>query len=130
MITITKGQLNTVDLSLYQKTSEQTPYFLFVFSNLGKVGQIKVCTSTANVGFWGRYARFEITEKTNPTLTNSQIELQPGLYNYKIYSKGVNNTTIPTDDPIETGMARITGNSSTINKYEPTTTTIAYDPNN
>jgi len=131
MILITKSTTNTVNLSLYQKGSSSTAYFLFVFKGMGKTGQVLKCTSQANIVNWERYAGFSITEKTSPTLTASQIYFAtPGLWNYEIYEKTVNTLTIPSTDPIETGMARVIGTSSTKKTYEPSTTISGYDPNN
>lgn len=125
MIVIQKGQINNICLTLTEKVTLSNPYFLFeVYSIETKSSTFFICTDTSNYKY--RYNKFSITEKDNPTLTNSEVSLEAGDYQYKIYEQNssTNLTRPSTDYLVEEGKLKVTNTSTSIPTYTPNSSTI------
>lgn len=99
MITIQRGAINTIDLTLTELVTLANPYFLFVFTNK-LTNEVTKCLLSNISAETERYDRFEINEPDD-------AELIPGDYKYQVYEKAVSNLTIPDTGLLETGIARV-----------------------
>lgn len=99
MIQIKKGIINSVTVTLSEKTTLTSIYYLFEFTPKGNnipvycvVGSDKN-TNTLNPK---RYNEFDITETSSPDPLNSEIELPVGESVYKVYEQSNNVNLNPT----------------------------------
>ena len=116
---INKGQSNTVVVTLKEKTTLITVFYLFEFKNTAS-GEKKYCVVSELSSELERYNKFLITEKTSPTSINGEIELAIGDYVYKIYEQDDETNLNPTGLTIvETGFASCVDLTTNLNKeYE------------
>lgn len=125
MIKINKNSANTVVLTLTEKCTLSNPFFLFEFTNdQSKVSYTFVALD--NSLYLQRYNRFVITEKTNPVLTNSEVNLPlPGFYSYKIYEQtsSTNLNVANATGIVEEGKVKVIGTNSTWTAYDGQTKT-------
>lgn len=125
MIIIFKGQANEVVLTLTEKASLSSPYYLFEFQNdSDKTVQRFIAEDVSS--FTDRYNRFAITEKSNPDNLSGEVELSlPGFWSYTIREQ-TSSTNLDPDQSgeiVETGRVRVIGVSTTSYKYDSMTKT-------
>jgi hypothetical protein len=119
MIHLTKGQTNTIILTLTEKQLLITPNYLFVFTNRSSNNVIKfVVLNTADLSlFKDRYNEFSIV--TNSSFS-SALE---GQYTYEVYEQASSSNTNPTGlNKLETGIMWLSGSTLTYNQYTTTDT--------
>jgi hypothetical protein len=120
VIKLIKNQSNIIVLTLTERCTLTNPLFLFRFIN----DESKVSYSFIGVDtslHTDRYNRFTITEKLNPTLTQSEVYLPlNGFYHYEIYEQ-----TSPTNldytlavGIVETGKVKVIGTESSTTAYD------------
>ncbi len=119
MIHLTKGQTNTIILTLTEKQLLTAPNYLFVFTNRSSNNVIKfVVLNTADLSlFKDRYNEFSIVTNTN---FSSALE---GQYTYEVYEQASSSNTNPTGlNKLETGIMWLSGSTLTYNQYTTTDT--------
>ena len=119
MIHLTKGQTNTIILTLTEKQLLTAPNYLFVFTNRSSNNVIKfVVLNTADLSlFKDRYNEFSIVTNTS---FSSALE---GQYTYEVYEQASSSNTNPTGlNKLETGIMWLSGSTLTYNQYTTTDT--------
>ena len=119
MIHLTKGQTNTIILTLTEKQLLTAPNYLFVFTNRSSNNIIKfVVLNTADLSlFKDRYNEFSIVTNTS---FSSALE---GQYTYEVYEQASSSNTNPTGlNKLETGIMWLSGSTLTYNQYTTTDT--------
>ena len=121
MITITRGTINTIILTLTEKASIGNPVFLFVFSS-DQARQAYSCIAADQSEFTYRYNEFLITETASPNPLTGEVSLpSPGDYHYAVYQQTSTSNLDPTlaDGLLETGKLIVsTTSSDTNNTYD------------
>lgn len=119
MIHLTKGQTNTIILTLTEKQLLINPNYLFVFTNRSSNNVIKfVVLNASDLSlFKDRYNEFSIVTNTN---FSSALE---GQYTYEVYEQASSsNTNITGLNKLETGIMWLSGSTMTYNQYNTTDT--------
>ena len=120
MITIEKNSINTVILTLTEKSTLLNPEYLFEFTSTSNYDNIVRFIAVDTSVYKSRYNQFEITESgtTYVNLTGGTINLTPnGMWNYKVYEQvsGTTNLNISgTTGVVEVGKVIVTGTDTTI----------------
>jgi hypothetical protein len=114
MINIEKNSTNVVVLTLTEKSTLPTPYYLFEFTNNINRDNVVLFTGTDNSSYKSRYNRFNIIETgtTSVNLLQSTVNLfPPGMWDYTIYEQ-VSSTNLfvsGTTSIVEVGKVIVTG---------------------
>jgi hypothetical protein len=119
MIHLTKGQTNTIILTLTEKQLLFNPNYLFVFTNRSTNNVIKfVVLNASDLSLYkDRYNEFSIVTNTN---FSSALE---GQYTYEVYEQASSsNTNITGLNKLETGIMWLSGSTVTYNQYTTTDT--------
>jgi hypothetical protein len=119
MIHLTKGQTNTIILTLTEKQLLSNPNYLFVFTNRSTNNIIKfVVLNASDLSLYkDRYNEFSIVTNTN---FSSALE---GQYTYEVYEQASSsNTNITGLNKLETGIMWLSGSTVTYNQYTTTDT--------
>jgi hypothetical protein len=95
---ITKGQINTVTVSVVENTTLSSPvYYLFEFKR--KASNVFTYCIAQIVTNYGTRQSFSI-EETNTPVPNTKIKLQAGEYFYKIYQQESSTNIDPANTTI------------------------------
>jgi len=119
MIHLTKGETNTIVMTLTEKQLLTNPNYLFVFTNRSSNNIIKfVVLNASDVSLYkDRYNEFSIVTNTNFA---SALE---GQYTYEVYEQtSTTNTNITGLNKLETGIMWLSGSTLTYNQYTTTDT--------
>jgi len=119
MIHLTKGQTNTIIMTLTEKQLLITPNYLFVFTNRSSNNIIKfVVLNTSDLSLYkDRYNEFTIVTNTS---FSSALE---GQYTYEVYEQASTSNLNPTGlNKLETGIMWLSGSTLTYNQYTTTDT--------
>jgi hypothetical protein len=119
MIHLTKGQTNSIVLTLTEKQLLSNPNYLFVFTNRSSNLQVKfVQLNAADVSLYkDRYNEFNIV--TN-TYFGSSLN---GQYVYSIYEQTSTSNTNPAGlNLLETGILELDGTGISYTQYSTTDT--------
>lgn len=135
MILLASGA-NTVDVTVAEKATLDSPYYMFLFVN-DNTGEKFMCNTTYTT-IQDYIQRFTITVQASPTWYNGQVALSKyGFYHYYVYEladlSGVDysviinadiSTYVPTyfTSMVESGKAYLTGGDFTVNEYINATT--------
>jgi hypothetical protein len=126
MIKITKGQANTVVLTLTEKSTLTSPDYLFVFTNDQTEGEYIFIAADTSL-YPERYNKFTITETaTNPDPLDGEVRL-PILkfYKYTIYEQNSSTNLYPdlATGVVEVGKVEVFDTATADSTYTPTSTT-------
>lgn len=136
MIQFTKGQSNTLTLTLTENSTLTNPIYLFQFNNQQtNVDYYFIANDTSQ--YKERYNRFVIASGTD-TL-NGEIELgNEGFYNYYVYETNLATTSGLSNaedavpyivGQVENGLVWVLPEADAIIKYEPDDdTSVVYEP--
>ena len=121
MILINKNENNTIIVTLKEKTTLDSPTYLFKFTNDITKDSVKfIATNLSSYQY--RYDQFLITETSGSTnLTSGVIELSPtGFWSYTIYEQ---SSTTSLDERqatgiVETGKVQVVGDPTISPKYD------------
>jgi len=119
MIHLTKGETNTIIMTLTEKQLLTDPNYLFVFTNRSSNNVIKfVVLNASDLSLYkDRYNEFSITTNTN---FKNALE---GQYTYEIYEQASStNLDITGLNKLETGIMWLSGSTLTYNQYTTTDT--------
>jgi hypothetical protein len=119
MIHLTKGQTNSIILTLTEKQLLTNPNYLFVFTNRSSNLQVKfVQLNAADISLYkDRYNEFSIV--TN-TYFGSSLN---GQYVYSIYEQASTSNTNPAGlNLLETGILELDGTGISYTQYSTTDT--------
>ena len=119
MIHLTKGQTNTIILTLTEKQLLTNPNYLFVFTNRSSnsvISFIKLNATDTSL-YKDRFNAFSIV---TDTYFNGTLE---GQYTYEIYEQASTSNTNPTGlNKLETGIMWLLGTTLTYNQFTTTDT--------
>ena len=119
MIHFTKGETNTIVLTLTEKQLLTNPNYLFVFTNRSSnevVSFVKL-NATDLSSYKDRFNEFSIV--TN-TYFNTALE---GQYTYEIYEQASTSNTNPSGlNKLETGIMWLSGTTISFTEYTTTDT--------
>lgn len=120
MLLIYKGQTNNVALTLKEKTTLTTPFYLFSLIN-DSTKEEKLFLASDISSFKDRYNEFVIEENSTEDLLSGKVKLTlEGFYTYRIYeqesSTNVNKSL--TGNLVEVGKALIFGEENLTEAYE------------
>lgn len=123
MIYLTKGQTNSIILTLKEKQTLTNPNYLFVFTHRGSnIVRSFVLLQAANISAYkDRYDEFSIVTNTYFTGYDS------GEWEYEIYEQTSTTNTNPAlaTSKLETGIMRLNeATSFSFTTYEPNNTFI------
>jgi hypothetical protein len=114
MIHLTKGQTNTIILTLTEKQLLTNPNYLFVFTNRSSnsvISFIKLNATDTSL-YKDRFNAFSIV---TDTYFNGTLE---GQYTYEIYEQASTSNTNPTGlNKLETGIMWLLGTTLTYNQF-------------
>jgi hypothetical protein len=119
MIHLTKGETNTIVMTLTEKQLLTNPNYLFVFTNRSSNNVIKfVVLNASDVSLYkDRYNEFNIVTNTNFA---SALE---GQYTYEVYEQtSTTNTNITGLNKLETGIMWLSGSTLSYNQFTTTDT--------
>ncbi len=120
MLIINKNSNNTLTLTLREKATLTTPYYLFVFNN-DITNQSVTFTANDLSYYTQRYNQFLVTETSGTNnYSSGVITLSPtGFWSYKIYemSDGTNLNVSNVTSLVEEGKVEVKGTDTTYNKY-------------
>jgi hypothetical protein len=119
MIHLTKGETNTIVMTLTEKQLLTNPNYLFVFTNRSSNNVIKfVVLNASDVSqYKDRYNEFNIV-----TNTNFATALE-GQYTYEVYEQtSTSNTNITGLNKLETGIMWLSGSTLSYNQFTTTDT--------
>jgi hypothetical protein len=119
MIHLTKGETNTIVMTLTEKQLLTNPNYLFVFTNRSSNCDIKFIQlyATDTSLYKDRYNEFSIT-----TNTHFKNELE-GQYTYEVYEQAsTTNLDITGLNKLETGIMWLLGTTMSYNQYTTTDT--------
>ena len=131
MLVINKNANNYITVTLFEKTTLASPYYLFKFQSDITGSSVKfIATNTSSYTY--RYDQFLITETSGTTnLTSGVINLDPvGDWTYTIYeqSSATNLIESLTTGIVERGKVRVVGTNTIPSEYDDTPKIyIAYD---
>jgi hypothetical protein len=130
MIRLNLGS-NVVVLTLSEKITIPSPYFLFEFIN-NQTQQKYYCISTDVSVYPERYNKFTIVVKTTtPAPLSGEIQIPLGdEYTYNVYEQSNNTNLNPTGlTVVENGLMTYDKTLATRIENESTLTRKAYEPN-
>lgn len=119
MIHLTKGETNTIVMTLTEKQLLSNPNYLFVFTNRSSNNVIKfvVLNASDTSQYKDRYNEFSIVTNTNFA---SALE---GQYTYEVYEQtSTTNTNITGLNKLETGIMWLSGSTLSYNQFTTTDT--------
>jgi hypothetical protein len=119
MIHLTKGETNTIVMTLTEKQLLTNPNYLFVFTNRSSNNVIKfVVLNASDVSLYkDRYNEFNIVTNTN---FSSALE---GQYTYEVYEQvSTSNLNITGLNKLETGIMWLSGSTLSYNQFTTTDT--------
>jgi hypothetical protein len=119
MVHLTKGETNTIVVTLTEKQLLTSPNYLFVFTNRSSNSVISFVKLYANDTslYKDRYNEFSIV--TN-TYFSTALE---GQYTYEIYEQASTSNTNPSGlNELETGIMWLSGSTLSYNQYTTTDT--------
>jgi hypothetical protein len=119
MIHLTKGETNTIVMTLTEKQLLTNPNYLFVFTNRSSNNVIKfVVLNASDVSqYKDRYNEFSIV-----TNTNFATALE-GQYTYEVYEQtSTSNTNTTGLNKLETGIMWLSGSTLSYNQFTTTDT--------
>jgi hypothetical protein len=119
MVHLTKGETNTIVMTLTEKELLTSPNYLFVFTNRSSNSVVKFVklNATDTSAYKDRFNEFSIV--TN-TYFSTALE---GQYTYEIYEQASTSNTNPSGlNKLETGIMWLSGSTLSYNQYTTTDT--------
>ncbi len=122
MLLVNRGQNNTLIMTLAEKTTLTSPYYLMRLVN-DTTRAVKTVILAANLSSYTyRYDQFTLTESSTEILTSGTVELKPtGFWTYSVYQQesstnlNVDNTT----SLVEVGKLKVLGEDTEYKEYQP-----------
>lgn len=125
MITINKGEVNTVILTLAEKTTIEGPTYLFEFIKEGSPGTKKYFIAEDISVNPLRNNEFEIEEGTPEDTLNGKISLNAGQYLYNVYEQASTTNLDPTGlSIVENGRVEIKTTATVLPEFNGQQTVI------
>jgi hypothetical protein len=119
MIRLTKGQTQSIILTLTEKQILTNPNYLFVFTNRSANTEVKfVMLNATDISLYkDRYNEFSIVTNTN---FGSSLN---GQYDYEVYEQASTTNTNPAGlNMIESGIMELVGTPFAFTEYSTTDT--------
>ena len=129
MILINKNANNLITVTLKEKTTLASPYYLFKFTNEITKSSVKFIASNVST-YQYRYDEFLITETSGTVnLTSGVITLNPtGFWKYEIFEQAIatNLNEANITGLVESGKVKVIGTETYHTSYDNPKTYIAY----
>ena len=129
MLLINQASNNYMTMTLKEKATLSTPYYLFVFTSDVNRSE-KIFTATDLSDYPARYNKFLITETSGTELlTSGVVTLSPtGFWSYKAYEQVLpyNLDVANTTSLVEQGRINVVGTPTTRSTYNKKRTYKAY----
>lgn len=122
MLVITRGQANTLYVTLTEKQTLTSPYYLVRFTNL-ITNTSKYCICSDSSSYTDRYNALAFTESDTETPLTGQVKLNyEGEWRYEIWEQTSSTNLNPdaTTSLLETGIA-VVKSSTSANTFIPYT---------
>jgi hypothetical protein len=106
-------------LTLKEKTTLSSPYYLFQFKN-DSTNESEYFIASDNSTEKDRYNRFTVTEKSSPNNLNGEVELAvPGFWTYTIREQASSTNLNPDDSGaiVEVGKVKVIGTATSYIEY-------------
>jgi hypothetical protein len=119
MIRLTKGQTQSIILTLTEKQLLTNPNYLFVFTNRSANTEVKfIMLNATDISLYkDRYNEFSIVTNTN---FGSSLN---GQYDYEVYEQASTTNTNPAGlNMIESGIMELVGTPFAFTEYSTTDT--------
>lgn len=114
MLHITRGQANTLTVTLKEKQTLTSPYFLVCLYNLAsRVKKYAICSDSSS--YTDRYNTLTLTESTTELPLSGQVKLnEEGEWEYRIYEQSSSTNLSPdaATTLLETGIAKVKSTTS------------------
>lgn len=127
MLHITRGQANVLTVTLKEKQTLTSPYFLVVLTNLSsKLRKYAICSDSSS--YTDRYNSLTLTESTTELPLSGQVKLnEEGEWEYRIYeqSSATNLNPDAATTLLERGIAKVKS-STAPNTFTPYTDEVTY----
>lgn len=102
MSLLVSSGVNTIVVTLSEKTTIATPYYLLKIYNTESE---HFCVVTETSDDTTVYNRFTLTLKSSPTALDGEVDLKVGEYSYIFYEQDMNDNLNPTGlKVVETGL--------------------------
>ena len=118
MVKIIRGQANSLVVTLKEKQTLTSPYFLVRFTNL-VTNTTKVCIASDSSSYTDRYNLLAVTESTTELPLSGQIKLNyEGEWKYEVWEQSSSTNLNPDSATtlLETGIC-IVKSSTPANSY-------------
>lgn len=115
MIVLNKNQANTVILTLTEKVTITSPYFLFRFISIADLSE-KLCLAADTSSYTDRYNKFTITDSTTEDAANGTLNFLPqGQWKYEAYEQASSSNLLlaNTGAMVEQGLVDVVGTGVT-----------------
>jgi hypothetical protein len=129
MIKIAKNTSNTICLTLKEKSTISSPYYLFRFISLANIGTEKAFIPIDTSSYPDRYNKFTITDSATELPYSGQMDFDPtGQWLYKIYEQSSSTNLIYQNATslVEEGIVTVVGTTITRAKNSSTKTYKSY----
>lgn len=131
MIKITRGTINDVVVTLYEKTTIAVDdvHYLFQFTKFD-ANESTYCIPTDTSDYINRYNEFEILETDSPDPLAGEVSLQEGRYYYYVYEQESTTNLDPSGlTLVESGIVTVYEAPAADDVYQSTSPTYdIYEP--
>lgn len=129
MLLVNRGANNTLIMTLTEKSSLTSPYYLMKLQN-DATRQVKTVVLASDLSSYTyRYNQFLLTESATEVLTSGTVELKPtGYWSYWVYEQA-SSTNLSIDAAtglVESGKLKVIGTDTTYTEYQPHVSYKAY----
>lgn len=129
MLTVNRGANNTLVMTLTEKSTLTTPYYLMKLVN-DTTRQVKTVVLSSDLSEYPyRYNEFILTESSSEILTSGTVELKPtGFWSYWVYEQA-SSTNLSVDGAtglVESGKLKVIGTDTAYTEYQPPVSYKAY----
>ena len=128
MQTVTRSANNTLILTLTERVTLATPYFLMRLQSRSTNEVKRVILASNLSSSTSRYDQFTLTESTTEVLTSGTVSLTAGDWYYEIYEQSSSTNLLETNSSVvgllEKGILRVLGTGDTYKDPQQTDTYI------
>jgi len=126
VLEITKNANNPIVLTLTEKVTLASPYYLMRCVSDGNLTEKAFILPSDQSIYQTRYNQFTVTESTNEILTSGTVSLNPsGWWTYYVYeqtsSSNLDYRLSTNTVPLEIGRMWVKYTATNVKKYEQTT---------
>jgi hypothetical protein len=109
---VSKGATSDLIMTLKEKQTLASPYFLFQFICEGSNKEVVFIAADIS-GYTERFNKFSIIESATPNPTQGEVTLEEGIHEYRVYEQLSSTNLIVgnayNQTPLEVGLVKVTG---------------------